>query len=171
MKLAATVFLSLSLTPAVVEDYDFHKGGYEMLLPIYTPKSYNWKQALNAIRIVETGSQRNDGIGAVGDNGKALGPYQIWEVYWRDAKIKNREYKEVLNDKKLSEQVIHNYMKRYQRKSLKRLKRGIGNLKDIELISRTHNGGPQGLKKEATVSYFHKVREVLYGPRDTFKKR
>jgi hypothetical protein len=39
----------------------------------------------SAIRMVETGGE-SDPENAVGDGGKAIGPYQIHEVYWEDAK-------------------------------------------------------------------------------------
>ena len=38
----------------------------------------------HAIRMVETGGV-SDPENAVGDGGKAIGPYQIHEVYWKDA--------------------------------------------------------------------------------------
>ena len=50
-------------------------------------KNYSWRETLDAIRVVETGGCPNDGIGAIGDGGNALGPYQIWKPYWIDAKI------------------------------------------------------------------------------------
>ena len=130
-------------------------------LPNEESKGYSWAQLLNAIRYVETGSQRNGGIGAVGDNGKALGPYQIWEIYWLDANIKNRRYKEVLHDKKLSERVIYNYMKRYQPEPHRRFQAGTASLSDVEIISRTHNGGPKGILKKSTKTYFRKVVTAL----------
>lgn len=43
------------------------------------------RKLFDAIRQVETGSER-DPENAVGDGGMAIGPYQIHEVYWRDAK-------------------------------------------------------------------------------------
>ncbi len=122
---------------------------------------YAWRQVLDAIRIVESGGEPNGGRGAVGDGGKALGPYQIWKVYWVDARISNRSYREVLNDKELSEKVIYRYMKRYQPEALKRLESGAGNLSDVERVSRTHNGGPNGFRKQATRLYFQKVKTAL----------
>ena len=122
---------------------------------------YCWRQVLDAVRVVETGGSPNGGIGATGDGGKALGPYQIWEIYWKDARIKNRNYREVLNDKVLSEKVIYRYMKRYQPESLKRLESGTANITDVEKVSRTHNGGPSGFRKRATIFYFQKVKKAL----------
>ena len=122
---------------------------------------YSWRQVLDAVRVVETGGSPNGGIGATGDGGKALGPYQIWEIYWKDARIKNRNYREVLNDKVLSEKVIYRYMKRYQPEALKRLESGTANFTDVEKVSRTHNGGPSGFRKRATIFYFQKVKKAL----------
>ena len=47
-----------------------------------------WKASLQAIRTVETGGMPNGGIGALGDGGKAYGPYQIWKPYWQDSGVK-----------------------------------------------------------------------------------
>ena len=51
-----------------------------MLAPLTMAQDYTWREALNAIRHVETGSHKT-GLGVVGDNGKALGPYQISVSY------------------------------------------------------------------------------------------
>ena len=136
-----------------------------MIQAFSAEKGYSWKQTLNAIRVVETGGSPNDGIGAVGDGGKALGPYQIWKAYWIDANINcHRKYSEVLNDKELSEKVVYRYMKRYQSKALQRLLSGNGTIYDVERVSRTHNGGPKGFFRKATLPYFLKVKTALLVP-------
>ena len=123
---------------------------------------YNWKSVLNAVRVVETGGSPNEGRGAVGDNGNALGPYQIWKIYWTDARMNwHRKYSEVLNDKELSEKVVYRYMKRYQPAALRRLESGTGDISDVEKVVRTHNGGPSGFRKKSTILYFHKVKKAL----------
>ena len=73
----------------------------------------------------------------------------------------HRRYSEVLTDKKLSEKVVYRYMKRYQPDALKSLESGTGSLLDVEKVSRTHNGGPSGFRKRATIFYFQKVKKAL----------
>ena len=41
--------------------------------------------AFDAIKPVETPDLPNGGADAVGDQGRAIGPYQIWKSYWSDA--------------------------------------------------------------------------------------
>ena len=123
--------------------------------------TYTWRQTLDAIRQVETGGSPDEGRGATGDRGRAIGPYQIWNIYWTDAAVPGRRYSECLRDKELSEQVVCRYMERYARSSLRRLQAGVGTLSDVERVARIHNGGPAGDRKQATVRYWNKVRSVL----------
>jgi hypothetical protein len=39
----------------------------------------------HAIREVESGGEPNDGCNAIGDNGNACGPCQIWAPYFQEA--------------------------------------------------------------------------------------
>lgn len=107
---------------------------------------------LNAICLVESGGRED----VVGDNGKAIGPYQIHREYWQDAlefdPSIGGKYKDCVS-RGYSEKVVAAYMRRYAQKAW--------NACDAEVISRIHNGGPQGYKKEATVKYWHRVRSIL----------
>ena len=123
--------------------------------------TYTWRQTLDAIRQVETGGSPDEGRGATGDRGRAIGPYQIWKIYWQDAAVPGRNYSECLNDKELSEQVVQRYMERYARDSLRRLQAGVGSLDDVLRIARIHNGGPAGDRKQSTLRYSRKVRSIL----------
>ena len=126
--------------------------------------TYSWRQTLDAIRVVETGGCANDGIGAKGDGGRALGPYQIWSVYHQDAAERDptlTDYKRCLTSKSYSERVVAAYMRRYARGSLERLQAHQGTLGDVEVVSRIHNGGPRGASKDATMAYWRKVRGAL----------
>ena len=125
------------------------------------PATYTWRETLDAIRQVETGGSPDEGRGATGDSGRAIGPYQIWKIYWQDAAVPGRNYSECLRDKDLSEQVVQRYMERYARSSLRRLQAGVGTLEDVERVARIHNGGPAGDRKQSTVRYWNKVRSVL----------
>lgn len=106
---------------------------------------------LDAICQVESGCQ-ND---AIGDDGKAIGPYQIWHCYWKDA----IEYRPSIGgcytdcyDKEYAEQIILAYWDRYANE--KRLGRKVTD----EDRARIHNGGPNGYKKESTAKYWDKVK-------------
>lgn len=109
---------------------------------------------LNAIRIVESGGNDN----AVGDGGKAIGPYQIWRSYWKDA----LEYDPSIGgsyencyERKYAERVVQAYMARYANE------RRLGHEPTFEDIARIHNGGPNGYRKKATIPYWDKVQEIL----------
>jgi hypothetical protein len=107
------------------------------------------KSILRAIRIVES----NDGKNLIGDNGRAIGPYQIHYSYWLNAiqhdssiggcysNCMNREY---------SEKIVLAYWNRYAPR----------NASD-EILARIHNGGPNGHKKQSTISYWKKVQNHL----------
>ena len=118
-----------------------------------TDKELN--DVLTAIRTVES----NNNPSAVGDNGNAIGVYQIWKSYWKDAR-KTSSIGGVYNDcftPDYADRVVRAYMKRYATE--KRLGREVTQ----EDIARIHNGGPNGYKKNATVKYWKKVQKVLNG--------
>ena len=103
--------------------------------------------------IAQVESNHNDD--AVGDNGRAIGRYQVWRVYWIDATefsgIGGR-YEDV-KDKDYAERIIEAYMKRYAPEAWAE--------KDWQTLARIHNGGPRGHKKRATEKYWEKVKKVL----------
>ncbi len=115
------------------------------------------QQVLDAIRFVES-SGRDDCPD--GDGGKAIGPFQIHEVYWTDAvafapelgpkaghgyqDCRRRDY---------AERVVDAYMRRYVPVSWW--------WRDAEVIARVHNGGPKGYRKTATEKYWEKVERRL----------
>lgn len=105
---------------------------------------------LEAIRHVESGGDDR----AVGDNGKALGPYQIWKPYFQDAceygKVDWKYNRTNAFDRKKSRQVVIWYWMRYAPKR-----------PTAEILSRIHNGGPKGHLKKATKKYWKKVKKQL----------
>jgi len=127
-----------------------------LLAPVLVAQDYTWRETLDAIRHVETGTHKT-GVGVVGDDGHALGPYQIWSPYWIDARMDYGTHGLCLNNKPYSEQVVKRYMLRYSRKCTTRLVNGEGTLADVERIARIHNGGPKGYSRIATRKYWHKV--------------
>jgi len=108
---------------------------------------------LKAIRTVETGGHK-DPNNAVGDNGKALGAYQIWDSYWRDAVqydpslTANGETHKNVTNPEYAERVIISYMNRYAKDWTP------------EEIARIHNGGPAGATKRRnkTEEYYQKFK-------------
>lgn len=161
-------------------------------LPYVDPKeaypiTYEWYEVLDAIRRVETGAEPNKGIGALGDprrdkNGNivrdadgnvlewcAIGPFQIWGVYYQDATehtypnidTSNISYDDCATSMWASETIVLAYMYRHARPEFQRLEAGTATIEDVEKIARIHNGGPTGHTKSATLGYWAKVRESL----------
>lgn len=118
------------------------------------PPGFDPRPILDAIRAVETGSSK-DPANAVGDAGKALGPYQIHKSYWLDAVEHDPSlardgltYQSV-RDRNYAEKVILAYWSRYAKRWTH------------EELARVHNGGPKGTRKDATIPYWQKVKERL----------
>lgn len=116
-------------------------------------QSWPHDQILGAIRWVE--SHDRDDV-PDGDGGLAIGPYQIHEVYWRDAHDHDPSLGGSYQDcrrRDYSERVITAYMRHHD---LRAWQRGDG-----ETIARMHNGGPAGARKQATLGYWRRVRARL----------
>ena len=122
------------------------------LSPIVNADPKGLDKFLAAIRQVETGGMKDNGIGAKGDNGKSFGPYQIQKAYWQDANLKGT-WEQCLTDKAYSEKVMVAYWKRYCPKAFE--------AGDWETLARIHNGGPKGHKKDATIKYWNKVKAKM----------
>ena len=121
-----------------------------LVLAVASPaQQVSMERFLEAIRQVE--SHGNDK--AVGDNGKAIGPYQIWRVYWQDAvefdKTLGGSYQDCYNPQ-YAARVVRAYMARYAPKGA-----------SLEVMARIHNGGPKGHQKAATAAYWAKVQREL----------
>ena len=102
---------------------------------------------LDAIRQIESSGGKFN----VGDNGKAIGPYQLHKIYVDDV---NRIYKtrytyEDRKDEAKSRQMVTLYLAHY----------GKG-LSQVQM-SRIHNGGPRGHKKQATLKYAQKIEREM----------
>lgn len=109
--------------------------------------TYHARDYLSALRLKETRVHGTPGTGhgAIGDNGNALGPYQIWQDFFTDAKEYDRtighNYRRVLNDTEFSEKVINGYYSRWEPEAWNRMKAGKGTDADLNTLSRLHNGG------------------------------
>ena len=109
---------------------------------------YNHAEILAAIRMTETSGLATP---PDGDDGKAIGPFQIHEVYWIDAGLEG-DYQDC-RDVDYATRVIEAYMLRYVPSAWHRC--------DAEIIARTHNGGPYGRNKVATQRYWRRVSQWL----------
>ena len=107
-------------------------------------------EVLAAISIIES----NNDPDAVGDNGNAIGVYQIWKSYWKDATEFSGIGGKYLDcyDRDYADRIVRAYMVRYATE--KRLGRTVTQ----EDIARIHNGGPNGYKKKSTIKYWEKVK-------------
>ena len=120
-------------------------------LVVPPPAGTDTRRILDALRQVETGGSK-DPDRAVGDDGRALGAYQIHKVYWLDAvehdpSLKARGY-EAVSDRGYAERVVLAYLSRYARDW------------SIDTVARIHNGGPRGAtgtRRRATDGYAAKV--------------
>lgn len=112
---------------------------------------------MDAMKLVESGA--GDQSDAVGDGGKAIGPLQIWKVYFQDAIEFNEDlqkYKyEDVKDYKVAKLIVKAYMKRYA------TKKRIGRKPTDEDMARIHNKGPNGYKKQSSLAYWKKVKKSL----------
>jgi hypothetical protein len=108
---------------------------------------------LAAIRFVES-SDRDDVPD--GDGGKAIGPYQIHEVYWRDAarfEVSLGGGYQQCRQRAYAERVVDAYMRKWAPIAWER--------GDAETIARVHNGGPDGADQASTLAYWRRVRARL----------
>ena len=104
---------------------------------------------LAALRQIESSSDDQ----AVGDNGKAIGGFQIWRDYWQDAvgydKTIRGKYENCFN-RNYAERIVVAYLNRYAPEGA-----------SWETLARIHNGGPKGYKIKATEPYWQKVKREL----------
>ena len=120
-------------------------------------------EVLDAIAIVESAGDPN----AIGDNGNAIGLFQIWESYWTDGIERSGiggEYSDCF-DPTYARMVVLGYMDRYATPD--RLWRAVTQ-KDIAFL---HNGGPRaiwakGKKLNNLETYWSKVRRTMQLRRD-----
>ena len=115
------------------------------------PRRYSLDAILEAVRAIETGGETNGGRDAIGDGGRAIGPYQIHRAYFVDAGVAGRY--DDCRDPDYSRRVVLAYWTRWCPDALEH--------GDAEVLARTHNGGPEGARKPGTLVYWLKVEERL----------
>lgn len=110
---------------------------------------------LNAISMVESNNKDT----AVGDKGKALGRFQIWQTYVDDVnRIAKTAYKwEDAKDPVKATAMVRIYLNYYGR----RYQKVTGKPASRMVLAQIHNGGPNGFKNPNTVKYWEKVQQHL----------
>lgn len=112
------------------------------------------EKILDAIWELESGMRHSV---RAGDDGRALGPYQIHEAYWEDAAEFDKSLSAFTygdcSDAFFARRVTAAYLRRWVPEAWENA--------DAEVLLRTHNGGPRGATKQATLSYWEKGRKVL----------
>ena len=94
---------------------------------------------------------------AVGDNGRAVGCLQLWQIYVRDVnRIAGTDYVyDDRYDRKKSIEMTKIYLRHYG--SEKRL----GHKPTLQDLARIHNGGPNGYKNPKTLKYWRKIEQAF----------
>jgi len=104
-----------------------------------------------AIMLVESGGDPY----AVGGGGRAIGPYQIHKGYWSDAtRLLGVDWPwSDATDPVKALRAVRAYTRHYAAH--------FGRPWTAETISRIHNGGPTGWRKQATIRYYRKVQAAM----------
>lgn len=123
------------------------------------------RSVLHSLRQVESGGHP-DPANAIGDNGRAIGPYQIHREYWADALAYRPELGGTYQDcrsKAYAEQVILAYWDRYATKAVRAYSRfhTLTPIAHAEILARIHNGGPAAMNNPKTFPYWLRVRRFL----------
>ena len=127
------------------------------------PPVYNFEDLLDAIEWVESRGDAN----AVGDNGKAIGSFQLHKIYVDDVNRISRlrhidkysypsQWKYYHRESRpCSRTMVREYLKYYATKER------IGRSPTLEDMARIHNGGPAGWRKKSTKKYWLKVKNRM----------
>ena len=119
-----------------------------LLIGVESCRAANMDDLLNAIEQIESGGNSN----AVGDNGKAVGAYQIWPIMVKEV---NR----ILGKDRycLKDRLDRNKSREMCRIFLMNCKKGLS----LPDLGRCWNGSYDGYKKESTKKYGEKIRKIL----------
>ena len=103
---------------------------------------------IKAIHQVEASGR----LGAIiGDNGRALGPFQIHKSYFIDSCVKGNYTN--CADYQFSVCVVTGYLNRWCLPAIRK--------NNYETMARIHNGGPMGAFKSHTITYWKRVKKEL----------
>ena len=107
---------------------------------------------LDAIEWVESKGDAN----AIGDNGRAVGAYQIYPCYVEDVRWGYGHRGRFEDDDRLSKKKSRVMVRCYLSQYATYYK--LGRYPTLEDFARIHNGGPNGWKKDSTEPYWQKVK-------------
>lgn len=110
---------------------------------------------LPVIAQVESGSNQY----AIGDNGKAVGMYQIHKICLDDVNNfynKRFQLKDRL-DKEKAKVIVYLYLRHWGKK----YEEETGHKATKEVLARIHNGGPRGWEKQSTEKYWQKIKKEM----------
>jgi hypothetical protein len=124
-----------------------------LLLFASTASATTYTNLVRAIHMVESGGQIN---AKDGDNGRAIGPFQIHKSYWADATTYDKtiggRYEDCRNyDYALK--IVNAYLHRYGKRFIE--------AENWQALARIHNGGPNGWKIKATLRYWERVKRHM----------
>lgn len=130
------------------------KKAKKMIIDDTVPLLQRIKNLIPALMKVES----NGDVNAVGDNGKAKGILQIWNIVIQDV---NRVYKTMFKhddafDKSKAIDIATKYLEHYG----KTYEKQTGKPATTEVLARIFNGGPTGWKTKATDGYWNKVKST-----------
>ena len=111
-----------------------------------------------AIMAVESGGDTR----AIGDNGHAIGPFQLWPVMVEEANRINGiigDPQRFTSEDRYSMDKSVQMFRIYQTYWLK--KRPVEGMDESEVMARRWNGGCRGETKSATLPYWDKVRQAM----------
>jgi hypothetical protein len=122
-----------------------------------------WEIFLEAL-LRKEGRKLPNGEWATGDDGKALGPFQIWKVYWKDSGV-DFPYEKCV-EIKASKLCIAGYMKRHEYAAWSNVNHRFATIDEIMALAKCHNGGPNWRKKkgqarENLTNYWKEFRKIL----------
>ena len=95
---------------------------------------------------------------AIGDNGRAVGVYQIHKIYVDDVNRIFRKRVFTYSDRESpaqSQRMVTIYLQHYA------TDRRLGRAVTVIDLARIHNGGPNGWRKKATLAYGRKFNRIL----------
>jgi hypothetical protein len=107
---------------------------------------------LAAIRYKESKGNNH----AIGDSGRAKGPYQIHRNYWKDACEFGRvnwSYDGNVENPEKSKQIVKWYWQKYAPSAYLKC--------DLRYLARMHNGGTGGNSCYATIKYWKDVKRIM----------
>ena len=130
----------------------------------FTTQSPEYLAFKDALIVAETGSITNKFEKVPdGDDGSAIGVFQIHYAYWLDTVGINTNRSgvyEKCRDYKYASSVVDSYLMYYASNDIV-----AGNW---ERLARIHNGGPSGVEKEKTGKFWLKVKKALNERTNTY---